>query len=119
MGERSEFQKDLYMPVNAPDADDVIQGVGSFELYVYVLSFFLCAGLGIWIYAVSASSMLALVTAIGVFSISVMVFRRDVYNENFIKKIKVMVAFVKGSKKYEYRYHNIYEGETELDEETD
>lgn len=118
MVEKSEFQRDLYMPVNAPDADDIIQGVGGFELYVYTIGFFVCAGLGIWIYFMLKSSMLALSLSIAAFSIVVMVFRRDVYNENLIKKIKVMMRFSKGQKIYEYKFHNIYEGEVIWDEET-
>ncbi len=102
-------KRDLYMPVNAPDAEDVIQGVGVHELYIYTIGFCVCVMLGLWFYSKIKSSLLALTLSIFVFSLVVLVFRRDLFNENLIKKISIIRNFFRGQRKFEYSYHNIYE----------
>ena len=104
-----EFTRDLYMPVNAPDSDDVIQGIGAHELYIYTVGFFICVLIGLLLNTICHNSVIALFTALGLFSIVVLIFRRDIFNENLIKKIKIIQAFSGSQKIYEYSYFNIYE----------
>lgn len=104
-----EFNRDLYMPVNAPDADDIIQGIGAFEIYVYVIGFVICAIIGLVINSFLNNSIVALCISLGFFTLVVLTFRRDIYNENLIKKVKVFFDFSKSQKVYEYHYFNIYE----------
>lgn len=104
-----EFTRDLYMPVNAPDADDIIQGIGAFEIYVYVIGFTICAIIGVVVNGFLHNAIVALCISLGMFTLVVLTFRRDIYNENLIKKIKVFLNFSKSQKVYEYHYFNIYE----------
>lgn len=104
-----ESEKDLYLPVNTPDADDLIQGIGAFELYIYAIGLIVCLLIGIWINWAYGNTMIATIGAVSLFAVVVLLFRRNLYNENVIKITMVVLKFQRSQKAYEYLYHNIYE----------
>lgn len=102
-------KKDLYIPLNVPDNDDVIRGFGKREICIIAASFlaaFICIAA---VYAKTQNMVYAIFTGIGMVAITVMIVRKDIYNENTIDKLKHIVRFSKTQKRYEYRYYNIYE----------
>lgn len=104
--------RELYIPVNTMDSEDYISGIGSREVAVISLISFIAIILGILI-SMLLNVLLAVSLVALILSMTIMVIRRDLSNENLIKKMRVVLEFVNCQKKYEYRYSNIYEGEDE------
>lgn len=101
--------KPLYIPVNVPDADDFIAGIGKFELTIIMsvlaVALLVTVPLG---YATGNTFMFSVICFLVVFAV-ILIVRRDSHNENIIKKIKVVLDYIKSQKKYIYSYVNIYE----------
>lgn len=114
----NESEKDLYLPINTPDADDLIQGIGTVELYIYSIGLAVCLAAGLWINFAIKNTVVATITAISLFALIVLLFRRNLYNENVLKITMVVLRFQKSQKIFEYVFHNIYEI-AEEDEVTD
>lgn len=111
--------RSLYIPVNTPDADDRIMGLGDKELFIIggmtIITFILCMAM------VNSSGKMVIIIATGmiVIATTVLIIRKDIYRENLIKKIKILRNFSKSQKKYDYLYFNIYEGYVKSKEEKD
>ena len=113
-----ESKGDLYIPVNTPDADDYISGIGKFEVLVIAISMFASITVAIVFYVSTNNVIAAVVIAAIILGLTITIARRDNYNENLIRKLKVFWAYSSIQKKYYYVYYNIYElGDYENEEE--
>lgn len=103
-------KKDLYIPINVPDRNEMIPGFGNTELIACGISVGLAAIVGIIMYISGINVLYVVGTAVAIITVAIMVFRKDKYGENLLFKTQYVIAFHKSQKKYEYKYHNIYEG---------
>lgn len=103
-----ESKNTLYIPVNTPDYDAIISGVGSIEMTIFGVSAVLIIVIGLMI--AQFSNTLVAVWIAGLLGCAVVLtIRRDNCNENLIKKISIFRRYIKSQKRYVYLYHNIYE----------
>lgn len=105
----NQNRKKLYIPVNVPDSDDYISGIASFELAIIGLSMVVALVVGGLIFTYTGNSVQAVAGAACIISVTLLTVRRDVTNENLIKKINVVLLYTKSQRQYQYRYYNIYE----------
>lgn len=103
-------KKDLYIPVNVPDRNELIPGFGTMELTVCGIAVAIGIIVAIVMYVFGVNVLYAVGTAAAIITIAVLVFRKDKYGENLLFKTQYVIAFHKSQKKYQYQYHNIYEG---------
>lgn len=115
-----EVRKPLYIPVNTQDADDFVQGIGSIEVTIMGISMVISVVLGLLLFSISNDSILAVAIAAVIIAVTLLAVRRDIYNENLIKKIRIVRNYYKAQKQFEYRHGNIYEcGEPGFQDEDD
>lgn len=98
----------LYIPVNTPDYDAIISGVGSFEMAIFGVSAVVIIIVGLMV-ARFSNTLVAVWIAGLLACVVVLTIRRDNCNENLLKKIFIFRKYIKSQKKYIYQYHNIYE----------
>lgn len=106
----NEGKKDLYIPLNVVESQDVISGIGAKE--IGYIGGALLAGviLAVLIYSFSGSMVLAVLIGGTLVALTVMLVRRDKFNESMIDKLRFVKIYLKAQKKFEYQYHNIYGG---------
>jgi hypothetical protein len=110
-------EKELYIPVNAPDAEDYVQGIGNKEISIITLVSAVTL-IGAVIAISLTRNMLVPIFATGIIiTFAVMLVKRDIYGETPIKKVKVWLDYIKSQKMYHYKYHNIYEEHRGEDDE--
>lgn len=103
-------KKELYIPVNVPDRNEMLPGFGTVELIACAIAFGAGFIIAILIFVISQDVLKALGTAFVILAVTVMLFRKNQYGENIIIQSKYVIAFHKTQKRYLYQYHNIYEG---------
>lgn len=107
-----ENKEELYIPVNIPEsrATDFFAGYGSKELFITIITFFIAIILAVVIYQSTKQLFFSAILGIGLVGITVLIIKRDQYDESLIDKLKIIQKYNKTQKKYEYKYYNIYEG---------
>lgn len=103
-------KKDLYIPVNVPDRNELIPGFGTVELTVCGVAIGVAIIIAIIMYLSGINILYAVGTAATIITMAILIFRKDKYGENLLFKTQYVIAFHKSQKKYQYQYHNIYEG---------
>ena len=103
-------KNDLYIPVNVPDRNELIPGFGTIELIASAVALGTAALAVIVLYIIDFNILYALLIAITLFGGVVVLVRKDKYGENLIYKTQYVLRFNKSQKRYQYKYHNIYEG---------
>ena len=103
-------KKDLYIPVNVPDRNELIPGFGTMELTVCGIAVGIAIITAIVMYVSGVNVLYAVGTAAVIITMAILIFRKDKYGENLLFKTQYVIAFHKSQKKYQYQYHNIYEG---------
>lgn len=101
-------KKPLYIPVNTPDYDAYLSGVGATELSIYVFATVVTIMLGV-ILSQFLNTICVVMLGLSIISFVVITFRRDGVNENFYIKLRILKRFRNSQKKYWYEYFNIYE----------
>lgn len=104
-----ENKKPLYIPINTPDYDAIMSGIGSIELAIFGTAAIIIIVFGITVAASFNNTILAVLICLFLMFMVIVSVRRDAYNENLLKKIKIIHKFSKSQKRYEYYYYNIYE----------
>ena len=106
----SEGKKELYIPLNVVESQDVISGIAGKE--IGYIGGALMAGviLAVLIFSFSGSMVLAVLIGGTIVALTVMLVRRDKFNESMLDKFRFIKIYLKAQKKYEYQYHNIYGG---------
>ena len=99
----------LYMPVNVPDSEDYVAGIGNKELTIIGICLAVAVVMAIIIYTAVGDEVVALIAA-GIFiALVILCVRRDPFNESLIDKLKIVIAYYRAQKQYVYSYFNIYE----------
>jgi len=98
MGGRMENKsRELYIPVNTLDAEDYISGIGNREVAIIAMALVGATVLGIAMAALM-NVISAVMAAASTLAIVIMVIRRDMCNENLIKKLRIVLAFIRRKK---------------------
>lgn len=108
-------KKELYIPVNVPEREDYISGFGSKELTITGLSLLVGIILAAIIFIQTDVAFWAVGTAGGLVALTIVVVRRDHFDESVIDKLRFVYRYHKAQKQFEYHYFNIYEGSEEQD----
>jgi hypothetical protein len=108
--------KELYIPLAIPDSDDYISGIGRHEVVVIALGTLIAIIVGVFFTIIFNTIVGVSIGAISVASV-ISFIRRDIYNENLLKKIKVYSKFKKAQKKFIYVFHNEFNSDFEVDDE--
>lgn len=112
-------KKELYIPINSPDTEDFISGIGKVELTIIMIVTFLSIAVGV-IYSIITTNTLGAVALVVTITMStIVIVRRDQYNENLIRKFEIVIEFIKSQKKFNYKYVNIYESYEGIDYDED
>ncbi|MBO5093171.1 MAG: hypothetical protein J6C33_02305 [Lachnospiraceae bacterium] len=109
-------QKELYFPVNVIDRNDYITGFGPKELLTTIISFGVSVAVIICLYFGTGNVFLSLFTGIMILAVTIMLIRRDKFDESVIDKVRYIVEHYQSQKKFVYDYYNIYEGRYASDE---
>lgn len=104
-------KKDLYIPVNVVERNDIVSGFGKTELMITVISFLIAVCIGIWIIVSSEKIATAIFLGAMLIAVTIFLIRRDKFDESVIDKLFIIKKYYKSQKRYIYHYHNIYEGE--------
>lgn len=96
----------LYIPVKTLDSDDLLQGIGNMEIFLIAISAGIALMIGLLVAIITNNNIYGVGAAILLVSIAVCIFRRDITNENMIRKFQILYKHVKKSKKYIYVYYN-------------
>lgn len=112
-------KKELYIPINSPDTEDFISGIGKVELTIIMIVSFVSISIGV-IYSIITTNTLGAVALVVTITMStIVIVRRDQYNENLIRKFEIVIEFIKSQKKFNYKYVNIYESYEGIDYDED
>lgn len=114
--ENQVLEKELYIPVPIPDSDDYISGIGQNEVGVIAIAFIISVVIGIFL-SVAQNTIVGV--SIGAFIIFMVItlIRRDMSNENLIKKMLIFLDYQKAQRKYQYVFKNEFCAEFEDDED--
>lgn len=117
-------QKELYFPVNVIDRDDFITGFGAKEMAIAGIAFGVAVTAAISLYLSTGNMFMALFSGLVILIVTIVMIRRDKYDESLIDKFGYLILYYQSQKRYLYCYYNIYEGrycsektEKEADEE--
>lgn len=110
-------QKELYFPVNVIDRDDFIAGFGAKEIAMAGIAFGVAIAAAISIYLSVENVPLALFSGFVILIVTIVMIRRDKYDESLIDKFRYLIRYCQSQKRYHYCYYNIYEGRYCGDEE--
>lgn len=104
-------KKELYIPLNVVESQDLINGIGGKE--IGYIGGALAAGvvMAVLLFSFTGSMVMAVLAGGGIVSLTVIMVRRDRFNESMVDKIRFVWIYTKVQKKYEYHYHNIYGGD--------
>lgn len=98
-------EKELYIPMNALDRQDIISGFGKDELKIAAVVFVICLiGCIITISSNENSTFVAVMVMIGIMGLVVSAIWRDQCDESMVEKVRQVFVYMKMQKKYEYRY---------------
>lgn len=109
-------EKELYIPVPIPDSDDYISGIGQREVILIAIASLSATAIGVFL-SVFENTIAGVGTGAFIISMAITLVRRDSYNENFIKKIRVFYEYLKAQKRFIYVFKNEYN--TEFKDEDD
>ncbi|BDF45184.1 hypothetical protein CE91St56_23070 [Lachnospiraceae bacterium] len=104
-------KKELYIPVNVPEREDFVSGFGAKELSITGISLFVGIICAVVIFNLSGSAFQAVGSGAIILTTVIMMIRRDRYDESLIDKFRFVLRYLKAQKIYEYKYHNIHEGD--------
>lgn len=109
MEQHDTEDKPLIIPRNCPPMEYIINGFTATDLAYTAFIAFLGLIIGVVLFietqdVIKALFIFALFTAA-----AVLIFRRDIYTENMIDKIRILMKHKRIQKKYKYEYVNIYE----------
>lgn len=104
-------KSNLYIPVNIRRRKEYTDGFGKEELIVTITWGLIGIAVGIFLYLIM-HELLTIIISVVVFSGGAFVFnRKDKTNRSSIDHIKASIDFAKSTKRYDYKYNNIYEKE--------
>lgn len=103
----------LYIGINIPEsrAKDYFSGYGAKELMVTICSFIAAVILAILLYMNTKQILFSLLIGVGVIGLSVLIVKRNQFDESLIDQVQIIRKFKKAQKQYEYEYYDIYTNE--------
>ena len=106
-----ERKKELYIPTNIPEsrANDFFPGFGAKEMSILGINFVIGVIVAVMIYVFTKLILAAAITMAGIGALTILIVRRDRYDECLIDQLMILRKFSKAQKVYEYDYYNIYE----------
>lgn len=109
-------QKELAFPENVVDRNDFIPGFGGKELGITGIAFGISIAIIIIGYLSSGSVFLSIMAGVGILAVTLLMIRRDRFDESAVDKAKFVISYYKSQHRFEYDYYNIYEGRYASDE---
>lgn len=98
-------EKELYIPMNALDRQDLISGFGKHELKIAVIVFAVClVGCVIAITKDENNTFAAIVVVVGIMGFVISAIWRDQHDESMVEKVRQLFVYITLQKKYEYHY---------------
>ncbi|MBS6953498.1 MAG: hypothetical protein KH230_09715 [Enterocloster asparagiformis] len=109
----------MYIPINTPDSEDYVSGIGAFEVGAISIGTLAAIILCIAYYTLTENVIETVLIGAVIIAVTIIIFRRNQYNENLIKQLRVIIHYIKAQKRYIYEYYDMYKdiSEDELDEE--
>lgn len=109
-------KKELYIPLNVVETQDLISGIGGKEIGFIGASLVVGIILAIIIFSSSGNMVTAVMTGGILVSVTVLLVKRDRFNESMIDKLRFIREYAKSQKRYPYNYTNIYGGDVPSDD---
>lgn len=109
---KEERRKPLYFPTNCPDANDFVAGFGTKELCISIIALIVAIIVGIIIHVNTGNMIYTLSTGAVIVVVTVLLVKRNKYQESFIDQLKQVISYHKAQKRFTYEYYNIYEGKS-------
>lgn len=101
-------EKDLKIPDNTSDRDEIISGIGMKEIAIIGIMLIVSIVVVIVFFLILGSLPIAFFIAFLVMATTIMFVMRDRIGENMIDKIKIFIHYIKMQKKYQYKHYDIY-----------
>lgn len=109
MEQHDTDEKPLMIPRNCAPMEYVIDGFMATDFAYTVFVSFIGGLMAIISYIETEDAIRSMFIFAMFIAVAVLIFRRDMYTENLIDKIRILVKYKQMPKKYRYEYVNIYE----------
>ncbi len=103
-------KKELYIPLNVVESQDLINGIGAKEIGYIGGALLAGVVMAFIIFSCTGSMVMAVLAGGSIVSLTVVMVRRDKFNESMVDKLRFVRIYLKAQKRFEYHYHNIYGG---------
>lgn len=109
--ETENKKKELYLPTNIPEsrAYDYFSGYGIKELVITICSMVVAIIFAVILFQYTNQILYSGILGGGILFITILIIKRDKFDESLIDQLKIIIKFMKEQKQYEYFYYNIYE----------
>lgn len=109
----NDVKKELYLPVNIPAsrAFDYFAGYGAKELGITFVSFVVAMIMAVIVYQGTEQILYSALLGIGLVGMTVLIIKRDKFDESLITQLQIVRKYHKAQKRYEYFYFDIYKNE--------
>lgn len=101
---KEEEKKPLSIPANCPPVEYVINGFTKSDMSYVIGAGIATFVMAIMVYANTKDTIKAVAIGIMGIAMAVIIFHRDLYTENLIDKIRILLEYNKSPKSYIYRY---------------
>lgn len=108
--------KELYIPVPIPDSDDYISGIAQQEVIYISIGTVVAIAVGI-IFTILFNTIIGVSVGATIVASAITFIRRDIYNENLVKKIRVFISYKKAQKRFIYVFKNEFNSDFEDDDD--
>lgn len=102
-------RNELYIPVNVPDRQDLIQGFGMKEIAVTAVSALVGLLIIILTYQITGNMAEAILAGASPVVVVMLAVWRDQFDESVIDKLKNILAYYQSQKRYGYFYMDFME----------
>lgn len=102
----NRLDKPLYIPVNVLERKDVIEGFGTYEMGIIGIVLTFSIIIFFVLYFITSDVLIPFMIFAFILGLTIMIMRKDQFNENFIDKLRFVKKYIQSQKKYYYKYTN-------------
>lgn len=102
-------KKELYIPTNVPDNNDIISGFGIKEIIIAGIGTAASVVFAVLVYIISSDIVASVLLPFAAIAILIVFIRRDQCSESIIDKLKFVWYYMKSQKRYGYQYYDYIE----------
>lgn len=102
----------LYVPINVRRRKEYVDGFGKPELIITCIWGLIGGAVGLFLFLLNQNDPIYLVVSLIIFPAATFMFvKKDKTNRSTVDHLKAYYLFSRSKKRFDYKYHNIYEKE--------